>query len=187
MQNSKLQVQLVEKYSPDVVKEVVCKYIARSSYFAHPELILITLLGSQDEKERRFAVKVIRDKIRKGADTGNCLPRKFNAPPINHKAQDLFQLIDWDSVPLTEPLITASLSTQQVVACLDTPLSVPHSWQCHSQSMERAIRKVSEASLMVVGENKREGWIRCAEASRKVLKKPNTKADYMPLFDFPLD
>ena len=40
---------------------------------------------------------------------------------------------------------------------------------------------------MVVGEKKREGWIRCAEESRKVLKKPESKADYKALFDFPLD
>ena len=73
------------------------------------------------------------------------------------------------------------------MACLDIPLSVPHTWQCHSQSMELAIRKVSEASLKVVGEEKREGLIRCAEVSRNVVRKPNTKADFLPLFDFPLD
>ena len=179
--------QLVEKYCPTIVKDIVCKYIARSSYFAHPELILITLLSSGDEEERMFAVRMIRDNIRKGAMTGSSLPRKFDAPTINFQAQKLSQLIDWDSVPLTEPLITGDLTTEQVVACLDTPLAVPSTWQCHSQSMERAIRKVSEACLMVVGEKKREGWVRCADASRKVLMKPNTKADYMPLFDFPLD
>ena len=73
------------------------------------------------------------------------------------------------------------------MACLDSPLEVPTTWQCHSQSMERAVRKVSESSLRVVGEKKREGWIRCAEESRKVLKKPQSKADYEALFDFPLD
>ena len=90
------------------------------------------------------------------------------------------ELIDWGKVKLTEPLLTAKLTR------LDIPLTVPATWQCHSQSMERAVRKVSEACLMVVGEKKREGWIRCAEESRKVIKKPNTKADYMPLFDIPL-
>ena len=55
------------------------------------------------------------------------------------------------------------------------------------QPSGQAIRKVSEPCLMVVGEKKREGWIRCAEESRKMIKKPNTKADYMPLFDFSLD
>ena len=118
---------------------------------------------------------------------GCSLARQFYTTPVNFKPQNFTELINWDTVKLTEPLLTATLSTDQVVACLDTPLLVPSRWQCHSQSMERAIRKVSEACLMVVGEKKREGWIRCAEASRKVVKKPNTKADYMPLFDFPLD
>jgi hypothetical protein len=161
--------------------------VTRSSYFAHPELILISLLASSDEEERRFGVRVILDRVRQGSGTGSSLPRRFDAPPVNYRARNLCELIDWETVPLTEPLLTGSLSSEQVVGLLDTPLVVPDTWQCHSQSMERAVRKVSEASLMVVGEKKREGWIRCAEASRKILKKPNTKADYMALFDFPLD
>ena len=182
-----VQVELVEKLCPPKVQEITKKYVFRSSYFAHPELILITLLSSEDEEERRFGVKIIKEKIRGGAELGVSLPRKFDAPPVNFQAKVLTELIDWDTVPLTEPLITATLTSEQVISCLDTPLEVPSTWQCHSQSMERAIRKVSESCLMVVGEKKREGWIRCAEASRKVIKKPNTKADYLPLFDFPLD
>ena len=177
----------MEKFCPSKVQEIVKKYVSRSSYFAHPENILISLLASNDEEERRFGVFTIKDKIRKGEEVGSSLPRKFDAPPVNFKAQSLSQLIDWETVPLTEPLLTASLTSEQLTSFLDSPLEVPPTWQCRAQSMERAVRKVSESSLMVVGEEKREGWIRCAEASRKVVKKPNTKADYMPLFDFPLD
>ncbi|KAG0714609.1 hypothetical protein GWK47_013775 [Chionoecetes opilio] len=36
---------------------------------------------------------------------------------------------------------------------------------------------------MVVRQEKREGWVRSTQASRRILKKPNTKADYMSLFD----
>ena len=91
------QVQLVAKYCSAKVRVVVDQYITRSSYFAHPELLLISLLTSTNEKDRHFAVKTM------------------------------------------------------------------------------------------VGEKKREGWIRCSEESRKVLKKPQSKADYKALFDFPLD
>ena len=181
------QVQLVQKYCSAEVKTVVEPYIARSSYFAHPELLLTPMLASDEEEERRIAVQVIRDRIRKGAELGSSQPRQFRAPPVNFLAENLQQLIDWDKVKLTEPLLTANLTSNQLVACLDSPLVVPSTWQCHSQSMERAIRKVSESCLMVVGEKKREGWIRCAEESRKMLKKPNSKADYMSLLDFPLD
>ena len=97
-------------------------------------------------------------------------------------------MINWETVkPLERFLMTTMIITDEVISCLDSPLQVPSTWQCHSQSMERAIRKVSKSCMMVVGVKKREGWIRCAEESRKVQKKPNTKADYLALFDFPLD
>ena len=185
--NSVPQAQLVEKYCPPIVKKIVVKYVTSSGYFAHPELLLLTLLASDSEEERRFAVNIIVNRIRNGDVSGSHLPRKFAVSAVNFKADDLVQLIDWETVPLTEPLLTATLSTEEVAACAITPLSVPATWQCHSQSMDRAIRKVSEASLMVVGEQKREGWVRCADASRKALKKPNSKADYMSLLELNVD
>ena len=108
-------------------------------------------------------------------------------PSVNFDASSLQTLIDWDTVKLSEPLLTATMSTDEVISCLDSPLHVPSTWQCHSQAMERVVRKVSETCLMVVGEKKREGWIRCADESRRWLKKPASKADYMPLFKIPLD
>ena len=95
------------------------------------------MLASDEEEERRFAVKIIRDRIRKGAELGSSQPRQFRAPPVNFQAENLQQLIDWDKVKLTEPLLTANLTSDQLVACLDSPLVVPSTWQCHSQSMER--------------------------------------------------
>ena len=171
--------------------------------------MLITMLASEDEDERRFAVKVIttlkylscqsgspfysnlsqviREKIRKGESTGDSLPRQFETPSVNFDASSLQTLIDWDTVKLSEPLLTATMSTDEVISCLDSPLQVPSTWSCHSQAMERVVRKVSETCLMVVGEKKREGWIRCADESRRWLKKPNSKDDYMALFEIPLD
>ena len=181
------QVQRVSKYCSAKVRAVVDQYITRSSYFAHPELLLISLLTSTDEKDRHFAVKTIRQKIRKGSEFGDSKPRQFKAPPVNFKAEKLTQLIDWDTVKLSEPLLTATLTSEELLGFLENPLEVPTTWQCHSQSMERAVRKVSESCLMVVGEKKREGWIRCAKKSRKVLTKPQSKADYKALFDFLLD
>ena len=53
--------------------------ITRSSYFARPELLLITMLVSHDEGKRRFALQVIVDKIRKGSELGVSLPRQFRS------------------------------------------------------------------------------------------------------------
>ena len=201
--------QLVQQYCSAEVRAVVDFYVNRNAYFANPELMLITMLASEDEDERRFAVKVIttlkylscqsgspfysnlsqviREKIRKGESTGDSLPRQFETPSVNFDASSLQTLIDWNTVKLSEPLLTATMSTDEVISCLDSPLQVPSTWSCHSQAMERVVRKVSETCLMVVGEKKREGWIRCADESRRWLKKPNSKDDYMALFEIPLD
>ena len=171
--------QLVQQYCSAEVRAVVDFYVNRNAYFANPELMLITMLASEDEDERRFAVKVIttlkylscqsgspfysnlsqviREKIRKGESTGDSLPRQFETPSVNFDASSLQTLIDWDTVKLSEPLLTATMSTDEVISCLDSPLQVPSTWSCHSQAMERVVRKVSETCLMVVGEKKREG------------------------------
>ena len=57
--NVLFQVQLVKEYCSAEVRSVVDFYVNRNAYFAHPELMLITMLASEDESERRFAVKVI--------------------------------------------------------------------------------------------------------------------------------
>jgi hypothetical protein len=106
------KIQLVEKYCSPEVRAVVDQYVTRSSYFAHPELLLITLLNSEDEEERRFGVKVSREKIRKGAKHGNSLPQKFKAPAVNFKAVNLQQLINWDTVKLYEPLLIDTLTSE---------------------------------------------------------------------------
>ena len=41
--------------------------------------MLLTMLESEDEEERRFAVNVIK-KIKKGADLGDFLPRQIETP-----------------------------------------------------------------------------------------------------------
>ena len=107
------------------MRAVVDANVNRNSYFAHPELILLAMLASEDEEERRFAVGIIRDKIRKGEDRGNSLPRQFETPSVNFDAINLQTLINWDTVKLSEPLLTATLSTAEIVACLDSPLHVP--------------------------------------------------------------
>ena len=175
-----LQVQLIAKFCPSRVQDIVRPYI--SSYFAHPELLLLTMLASHDPEERSCAVDICR-RIRNGAERGSCLPRRFVPPALNFNAQSLAGLIDWDSEPLTEPLMTASLRTDEVEDCRITPLSVPATWQCHSQGIERAVKKVSEACQVVVGQEKRRAWIRCADHSRRTVGKMDSKADFVSLLE----
>ena len=60
----------------------------RNANFANPKLMLLTMLESEDEEERRFAVNVIK-KIKKGADLGDFLPRQIETPSVNVDATNL--------------------------------------------------------------------------------------------------
>ena len=85
-------------------------YMSGSAYFAHPELLLLAMLSSEDQEERVLAAGIICERIREGAGAGSSLPRKFVPPKLNFQADCIHQLIDGDSVPLSEPVITASLT-----------------------------------------------------------------------------
>ena len=89
--------------------------------------------------------------IRRVSERGSSLPRKLVAPHLNIEAQTQAELMKWEAEPLAEPLLTAALSSDEVGALRETLLSVPLTCQCHTQGIERAVKEVSEACLMVIG------------------------------------
>ncbi|KAG0724733.1 hypothetical protein GWK47_040004 [Chionoecetes opilio] len=53
-----------------------------------------------------------------------------------------------------------------------------------SYNIDRGLATREDQRLLVDhSKEKREGWVRSAQTSRRILKKPNTKSDYMSLFD----
>ena len=72
--------------------------VLSSARFSHPELPHPTMLSWPDQEERTEVVEVIC--IRKGAMIDTLLPRKFQVPRLNFKADQLYELIAWDSVAL---------------------------------------------------------------------------------------
>ena len=145
--------QLQKQIPKTSIRNIVIPRMESSAWFAHPENIILTLLASSDEEERRFCVRVILDKIRKGGQ-GKTGVRSFRVPTLNWKALTLKELIDWNEVEVTEPIITACMSSEDLVKFLDTPLVVPD-WTCHTQAVERTVKKVTEASKMVAGQEKK--------------------------------
>ena len=116
--------QLVKKFCSAEVRSIVDTYVNRNAYFANPELMMITMLASDDEEERRFAVKVIKERIRKGADLGNSLPRQFETPSVNFDATNLQTLINWEMVKLLELLLTTTMIIADEVI-LNSPCRYP--------------------------------------------------------------
>ena len=93
------------------VRDLVSPTIQRGSYCCHPETILQALLCSQDEEDRRFAVKKIREiRERLGhPGIGDGGYRERNTPKLNFEANTLQEMIDWDV--LDEPVLTTEIPT----------------------------------------------------------------------------
>ena len=91
-------------------------------------------------------MQMIKVKIREGTECGISLPRHFKAPPTNFNAETLQQLIDWSTVKLTEPLPTATMTTEQLEVCVAPP------WWCPptGSATVRAWRGLSEKCRSLV-------------------------------------
>ena len=131
--------QLVQQFCPKVVRSIVQPYI--KSYFAHSEVLLLTMLASEDQVQRARAVDIITSSIRRGSERGSCLPQKFVAPRLNMEAQTLDELMDWEVEPLTEPLLTAALGSEEVEALRERPLSVPMACSATHRALSAPSRK----------------------------------------------
>ena len=72
------------------------------------------MLATAGQAERARAV-IITSRIRRGYGRGSCLSRKLMAPRLNVNAlaQTLAELM-WGGEPLTEPLLTDSISSDEV-------------------------------------------------------------------------
>lgn len=173
------QLQMVSQQNKAVV-EAVLPTIKRSAWYAFSEMIIQTLLCSDDREERKLGVQKIVD-IRGGDNNtvGDRSVRPRKTPSINPNASSILELIDW-SDGVYEPPLTCALTTSEVFKLIDKPMEVPM-WPCHTQSIERCVKQVTEAASRVYTQEKREGYIRGQEASRLLMSKNESKQDLMKL------
>ena len=171
------QLQQVKSQQKPVV-DVVLPVIQRSAWYAFSEMIIQTLLSSNDREERKSGVQKIID-LRRENEVGDISVRPRKTPFININATSLLQLIDW-SVDVYEPPLTCTLTTTEIKKFIDAPMKVPQ-WPCHGQSIERCVKQVTEAAGKVYSHEKREGYIRGQEASRQLMNKNESKQDLMKL------
>ena len=67
------------------VKEIAMKFIEKGAWHAHSEHLLVSLLSSDDESDRRFAIDKIVS-LRNGREFGDTSVRPFSAPKLNWNA-----------------------------------------------------------------------------------------------------
>ena len=66
---------------------------------------------------------------------------------------------------------------------INTPMEVLN-WPCRTQSIERVVKMVTEASAKYFSQDKRDGGIRTQEISRRLMSKNESKQDLCNLAKF---
>ena len=146
------------------------------------------MLCSEEKEERKFAVdKIIeiRGEGDKENQVGNSSVRIRKTPDINEHAKKLEDLIDW-SQDVSEPPLTCFLTIKVIKYLINTPMRVP-CWSTHTQSVERLVKEVTEASVHVYSQEKRDECIRSQEVSAELMPKNRSKKDLMALTKFKTD
>jgi hypothetical protein len=173
------QLRLLKK-QPKKVQDMVTFYVRTGAWFSHPECILVSLLASQSEGDRRFAVNQIL-KLRGKNNYGDTSVRPRITPKMNLSATSLQKLITWKSSQVHEPVFTCTLSNDEIKEFLSKPYDVPK-FSIHIQSTERAVTQVTEAAAAVVGHQARDGFIRARAHHRDAMPSFRSKQDIMVTF-----
>ena len=139
------------------------------------ENLLLSMLGSEDQDERKYAVEKIKE-IRGYDDYGDCSVRSFHVPKLNFKAVSLSSLIDMSDkeVPILEPVLFCKVATGELDQYIANPFPIPDA-HCHTQACERAVKETTIAAGNVFGVDKRDGYIRAKMKSRKLVSEIRSK------------
>ena len=103
--------------------------------------------------------------------------RKFKVPALNWSAEAWWEIIDWSQVQVAEPSILSRIGTDMLDQAVSNPITFP-GFPCHSQSVERAVKLVTEAASKVCGADRRHNHIVSVIASRKARKPFKSKKHY---------
>ena len=171
---------------PTDVRAIALKVVENNKYFAHTENMLASMLEDSDEVVRKEAVDRILD-IRK---KGTVNPRSkyargirfFKVPPLQFNATHYTRMIQWKKKFLSEPPVTKELSDEVISSAIAEPLNFPK-YPVHTQSVERCVKKVSEATKEVCGEEAQLGLILSRIKARAEREAFDTKKDYKLVSD----
>ncbi|CAH2098786.1 unnamed protein product [Euphydryas editha] len=168
------------RYLEQRLKKIIDIVIQRNAYFAHPENILLAMLGDERQMIREKAVNLILQTRQENVSSAEVAEvRSFNVPPLNMNAKDYTEMIDWKKIEVTEPPLIKDLNEDDLRNIIENGLkSDILAYPCHNQSVERSIKLVTEASSKVCSSTSRDGFIRATLQSRKELPKFETKKDY---------
>ena len=98
-------------------------------------------------------------------------------PALKWDADDWWEIIDWSQVEVFEPTLLSAIESSTLDQAVMEPLIFPN-FPCHSQSVERAVKLVTEAASKVCGADRRHSHIVSVLASRRARKPFKSKKHY---------
>ena len=102
-------------------------------------------------------------------------------PQLNLKATTLQNMITWKLKEAHEPIFTCKLTKEELNEILHKPFDVPK-FSIHTQSTERCVKQVTEAAAAVVGQDRRDGFVRARLQSREQMPVFKTKKHILNTF-----
>src|SRR6218665_943235 len=167
------------RYLPEVIKAVIDPVIQRNGFFGHPENILLGMISDTRKHIRALGLRRIL-KSRNDSHPENGV-RAFVIPELNFAANDYIDLIDWQNLSITEPPVLSTLSRtdlEEIIASACVPVFQFPKCPCHTQSVDRSVKLVTEASAAVVGQTSRHDFILARMEPREIMPHFNTKAEF---------
>lgn len=168
------------RYLSSDLKSIIDPVIQRNAYFAHPENILLTMITDPSPTTRELGFRRL---VKAKQKTEESL-RQFKVPKLNFDAKSYIDIISWSETSITFPPILENVSKEDLEACLMSDIGSVHlkfeRYPCHTQSVERCVKAVTESASKVCGKKNREGLIATTIKSRKMMPKIETKQDFVP-------
>src|SRR6218665_1975927 len=103
--------------------------------------------------------------------------RQFRDPKLNFEAEDYTELVDWQSIDRYSPPVMKDMSDSEIITFVESRVDYPR-FPCHTQGTERCIKLVMQATAVVCGEERRDGFINARLHSRNIMKQFTNKAKF---------
>ncbi|CAH0383699.1 unnamed protein product [Bemisia tabaci] len=139
--------------------------------------ILLAMLNDALQDVKQLAVQ----KIMNARRTKSSTVRKFKVPLLNFNAETYSEMIFWNEVTVTQPPILQYFSEEDLENLArekDLQNYSFYKYPCHTQSVERCVKIVTEASALVCGGEERDGLIRSKLKARLLMPAFEPKSQF---------
>ena len=173
-------IELVSDLPEAEDRETAHVVLNRNSFWAHPENIVISMMGDEDKEVRREAVNWVK-RARQEFDPANH-PRQFFPPTVDFTATSYTKMVDWEQMECTEPPLTRDMSEAELDEVVEKAYKF-EDFPNHTQQVEAAVRVVHETATRRASHRARDNLIHQLLEGRGKCSKFKTKRDGLGMLD----